>query len=81
MLFISHDLSVVRYIADQVAVMYFGKIVELGEAETIMENPQHDYTKQLLDLRRKFPFINKDENKSFFKCPISNTDNGHFFSH
>ena len=49
MLFISHDLSVVRYIADQVAVMYFGKIVELGEAETIMENPQHDYTKQLLD--------------------------------
>ena len=49
MLFISHDLSVVRYIADQVAVMYFGKIVELGEAETIMKNPQHDYTKQLLD--------------------------------
>ena len=49
MLFISHDLSVVRYIADRVAVMYFGKIVELGDAEIIMENPQHDYTKQLLN--------------------------------
>ena len=49
MLFISHDLSVVRYIADRVAVMYFGEIVELGDAERIMENPQHDYTKQLLN--------------------------------
>ena len=49
MLFISHDLSVVRYIADRVAVMYFGEIVELGDAESNMENPQHDYTKQLLN--------------------------------
>jgi len=48
MIFISHDLSVVRYIADRIAVMHFGKIVELGEAEELMENPQHDYTKQLL---------------------------------
>ena len=48
MLFISHDLSVVRYIADRVAVMYFGEIVELGDAESIMENPQHDYTKKLI---------------------------------
>ena len=49
MLFISHDLSVVRYIADRVAVMYFREIVELGDAESIMVNPQHDYTKQLLN--------------------------------
>ena len=49
MLFISHDLSVVRYIADQIAVMYYGKIVEIGEAEALMENPQHQYTKELLE--------------------------------
>ena len=49
MLFISHDLSVVRYIADRIAVMYFGKIVETGEAESLMDNPKHEYTKQLLD--------------------------------
>ena len=48
MIFISHDLSVVRYIADRIAVMHFGKIVELGTAEEVMDNPQHDYTKQLL---------------------------------
>ena len=49
MLFISHDLSVVRYIADRIAVMYFGEIVETGEAESLMDNPKHEYTKQLLD--------------------------------
>jgi len=49
MLFISHDLSVVRYIADRIAVMYYGKIVETGKAEALMENPQHQYTKELLE--------------------------------
>ena len=48
MIFISHDLSVVRYIADRIAVMYFGKIVELGPAEEIMDDPQHEYTRQLI---------------------------------
>jgi len=48
-LFISHDLSVVRYVADRVAVMYLGHIVELGEKEEIFENPQHPYTQALLD--------------------------------
>ena len=48
MIFISHDLSVVRYIADRIAVMHYGKIVELGDAEEVMDNPQHDYTKQLI---------------------------------
>jgi len=48
MIFISHDLSVVRYIADQIAVMYAGKIVEYGEAEEVFHNPQADYTKKLL---------------------------------
>lgn len=48
MIFISHDLSVVRYLADNIAVMYKGKIVEYGDAEEIFNNAQHDYTKKLL---------------------------------
>ena len=48
MIFISHDLSVVRYIADRIAVMYKGKIVELGGADEVMANPHHEYTKTLL---------------------------------
>jgi oligopeptide transport system ATP-binding protein len=48
MLFISHDLSVVRVIADRTAVMYRGKIVESGRSEAIWANPVHPYTKALL---------------------------------
>ena len=48
MMFISHDLGVVRFIADRVAVMQSGKIVELGETERIMSAPAHDYTRTLL---------------------------------
>jgi oligopeptide/dipeptide ABC transporter ATP-binding protein len=47
-LFISHDLSTVRRIADRVAVMYLGRIVELAPTEEIFEDPQHPYTKALL---------------------------------
>lgn len=47
-IFISHDLSVVKHISDRVAVMYFGKIVEMGESKDIYANPQADYTKTLL---------------------------------
>ena len=49
MIFISHDLSVVRYISDNIAVMYKGEIVEYGEAEEVFHHPKHDYTKNLLD--------------------------------
>ena len=45
--FISHDLSVVRYIADDVMVMYFGEAVEYGSRDAVFDNPQHDYTKTL----------------------------------
>jgi peptide/nickel transport system ATP-binding protein len=51
MIFISHDLGVVNEIADEVAVMYKGEIVEQGPAKSIFENPQHPYTKGLLACR------------------------------
>jgi peptide/nickel transport system ATP-binding protein len=47
-IFISHDLAVVKFIADEVAVMYNGKVVEKADAISIYENPKHDYTKKLL---------------------------------
>lgn len=47
-LFIAHDLSMVKYISDRIAVMYRGRIVELGTAECVYNNPQHPYTKSLL---------------------------------
>lgn len=48
MIFISHDLSVVRYIADNIAVMHKGEIVEYGEAEQVFNHAQHSYTQRLL---------------------------------
>lgn len=47
-LFISHDMSVVRYMADRVGVMYLGHLVEEAETDTLFENPQHPYTQVLL---------------------------------
>ncbi len=58
-LFISHDLSVIRYISDRIAVMYLGEIVELGLTEEIFQNPKHPYTAALLS---SVPQLNQ-ENK------------------
>jgi len=47
--FVSHNLGVIRYVSDRVAVMRLGRVIELGPSETIFTNPQHEYTKALLD--------------------------------
>ncbi len=47
-IFISHDMSVIRYMCDRVAVMYRGRIVEVGDTDQVVHNPTHDYTRALL---------------------------------
>ena len=69
MLFISHDLSVVRYIADRVLVMYHGKLLEQGETEQLWANPQNDYTKKLL---QAIPVADPHREKQRLATLISN---------
>lgn len=62
-LFISHDLSVVRYIADRVCVMFLGKICEIGKSEEIFKNPIHPYTKFLIEAVPKIDQTLRTEDK------------------
>jgi len=69
-LFISHDLSVIRYIADRVCVMFLGKVCEIGNTEDIFNNPLHPYTKFLIDaVPKPDPFLRK-ENKELLQGEI-----------
>lgn len=69
-LFISHDLSVVRYISDRVCVMFLGKVCEIGNTEELFSNPLHPYTKFLIDaVPKPDPFLRK-ENKQILHGEI-----------
>ena len=59
-IFISHDLRVIKYLADRVAVMYLGEIVELAEAKKLFDKPKHPYTKALLNAIPTFDKKKKD---------------------
>ena len=74
MLFISHDLSVVKYISDRIAVMYLGEIVELANKDNLFNNHKHPYTKALLSA---VPTINKQakEKKIFLSGDIPSPQN------
>lgn len=80
-LFIAHDLSMVKHISDRVAVMYGGKIVELAESEELYSNPQHPYTKALLQsIPIPDPAIEKqkervlDKESTAIKYNVQNTE-------
>ncbi len=77
-LFIAHDLSVVKYMSDRVAVMYLGKIVEIGETEKIFSRPHHPYTRALLSAvpipdpnveRKRSRFLLKGDPPGPFQIP------------
>ena len=77
MLFIAHDLSMVKYISDRVAVMYRGKVVELGTPHAVYGDPVHSYTKSLISAvpiadpdYKKTEKIDMDE--SYLRSPIGN---------
>lgn len=59
-LFISHDLSIIKYVSDRVAVMYLGEVVELGTKSEIFDDPKHPYTTALLSA---IPTINRSPNE------------------
>ena len=62
-LFIAHDLSVVKHISTEIAVMYLGEVVEHGATESVFSNPQHDYTKTLLQSIPHSDPIGREERK------------------
>ena len=81
-LFISHDLSVVKYIADRIAVMYLGKIVEQGDTAQVFNNPLHPYTRALISSAPEFDssvsLDDIDVIKGELPSPLNPPDGCHF---
>ena len=68
LIFIAHDLSVVKYFCDRIAVMYFGKIVELASSEELFKHPLHPYTVSLLSaIPKPNPLTEKDRTRILYK--------------
>lgn len=61
LVFISHDITITRYISDRIAVMYLGRIVEMGESDEIIQNPQHPYTQVLISNCASIDFEDREE--------------------
>lgn len=67
MIFIAHDLSVVKYFCDRIAVMYYGKIVELASSDELFKNPLHPYTKSLLSaIPKPNPIIERQRERIIY---------------
>ncbi len=89
-LFIAHDLSMVKYISDRIAVMYKGKLLEIGEADDLYQNPVHPYTKSLLSAvpqpdpesekeRQRIPYTPTEYSESDEEdLMLRDLGNGHF---
>jgi len=73
MLFISHDLNVIQYMADSVAVMYAGRIMEMGSVQQVFQNPLHPYTKGLIASNITLGLVNerRDQLKGEIALPIN----------
>ncbi|MCI8567521.1 MAG: ABC transporter ATP-binding protein [Lachnospiraceae bacterium] len=76
LVFISHDIATTRYISDKVAVMYLGRIVEMGPTDEVLHNPQHPYTKVLISNCASLNPLEKQEAIAIEGEPPTPIDNG-----
>lgn len=74
-LFIAHDLSVVKYFSDRIGVMYYGKLVELADANELFKNPLHPYTRSLLSaIPQPDPVTERKRKRIYYNPSIHNYD-------